>query len=260
MKPKVAILFAEGTNFEVETKYAFEKAGASAQILPMSEVLARPKMLESFQLIDFPGGFSYGDDLLSGKIWANQVRRYLMEEVKKILKKGRLIIGVCNGFQALIRSGLLPEFGVLNKSFGLIINEKQKFECRWVRLSMRKNRCVFLVGDDLIFGDMTVEHGEGRFISDNKSLLDKLKDNKQIVFQYANENYQETDIYPDNPNGSFFSIAGICDPTGQILGMMPHPEHYIEKFQHPNWRRRKTDEAPFGLTIYKKAVDFLKKS
>lgn len=259
MKPKVAILFAPGTNFEEETKYAFERAGATADILPMAEVLARPKILRKYQLFDFPGGFSYGDDLLAGKIWANQVRIYLLEEINKFLKKGGIIIGVCNGFQVLVRSGLLPGFGNLFKTAGLVFNEKQKFECRWVRLKMQNSRCVFLkniIGS----GELPVQHGEGRFVVSGKSILKKLIDNKQIVFQYVDKFGKPTDEYPDNPNGSVYAVAGICDGTGQIFGMMPHPEHFVESWQHPNWRRKSVQDTCFGLKIYKKAVDFLKKN
>jgi len=258
-RPKVAILFAPGTNFEEETKYAFEKAGAKADILPMSDVLAKPSLLKKYQLIDFPGGFSYGDDLLAGKIWANQIRIYLLQELTKFLKKGGIIIGVCNGFQVLMRSGLLPGFGQLHKTAGLIFNRRQKFECRWVRLKMQNSRCVFLK-KVIENEELPVEHGEGRFVVSGKSVLLKLIDNKQIVFQYVDKFDKPTDKYPDNPNGSVSAVAGICDDTGQIFGMMPHPEHFVENWQHPNWRRRKMTDECFGLKIYKAAVNFCKKN
>lgn len=258
MKTKVAILFAPGTNFDEETKYAFEKAGAVADILPMSQLLGSPKILGNYNILDFPGGFSYGDDLLAGKIWANQVRIYLLPEINKFIRKGGLIIGVCNGFQVLMRSGLLPGFGLLHNTAGLIYNEKNKFECRWVRLKMKDSRCVFFKNTALDGGELPVQHGEGRFVTANSSIMQKLIDNKQIVFQYADEAGKPTASYPDNPNGSMYSIAGICDTTGQIFGMMPHPEHFVEDWQHPNWRRKKNKGTCFGLSIYKQAVDFCK--
>lgn len=259
-KPKVSILFAPGTNFDEETKYAFEKAGAQADIVPMSIVLKNPKMINKFQILDFPGGFTYGDDLLAGKIWANQVRIYLLEEISKFLKKGGIILGVCNGFQALVRSGLLPGFGDLFKTAGLIFNKKQKFECRWIKFKMIKNRCVFLQDAAIETGELPIQHGEGRFLVSDKTVLKKLIDNDQIVFQYTDANGRGTVSYPENPNGSIYSIAGICDTSGQILGTMLHPEHFVEGWQHPNFRRKKIKGEFVGLKIYKSAVDFCKKN
>lgn len=258
MKPKVAILFAPGTNFDEETKYAFEKAGAIADIIPMTELLADTRMLNRYQIIDFPGGFSYGDDLLAGKIWANQVRIFLSEEISKFLNNGGLIIGVCNGFQVLMRAGLLPGFGELHKTAGLIFNKKQKFECRWVKLKVKPNRCLFLQDGDIDLGELPVQHGEGRFVVSGSGVLNKLIKNKQIVFQYADNSGKPTDSYPANPNGSSTAIAGICDESGQIFGMMPHPEHFIEDWQYPNFRRGKIKEPCFGLKIYKQAIKFCK--
>lgn len=259
IKPKVAILFAPGTTFDEETKYAFELAGARADILPMTEVLAGSTLLRKYQILDFPGGFSYGDDLLAGKIWANQVRFYLKEEIDKFLKKGGLIIGVCNGFQVLTRAGLLPGFGQTFKTAGLIYNEKQKFECRWIKIRMRPNRCIFLKDANIDIGELPVQHSEGRFVVAGKAVLKKLTCNRQLVFQYVDKDGKVTDSYPDNPNGSNAAIAGICDTSGQILGMMPHPEHFVENWQHPNWRRNGEEKKScFGLEIYKAAVEFCK--
>lgn len=252
-KPKVAILKAEGTNFHEETKEAFEKTGAKAQIILMSEILKTPKLLQKFQILDFPGGFSYGDDLYSGKIWANEINAYLREEIDRFLKKGNIIIGVCNGFQVLVRSGILPGFGNNNETIGLIKNQNDKFECRWIRIRSQKNRCVFL-NENIEDIPITVEHGEGRFIVKDEQVLNTLIKNGQIVFQYIDKTKNPTMEYPDNPNGSTFSIAGICDTTGQVLGMMPHPEHNMFKYQQPNWRRN--DLKPFALTIYKQAVTY----
>lgn len=259
MKAKVAILFAPGTNFDEETKYAFEKTGARADILPMTQLLAKPTILQEYNLIDFPGGFSYGDDLLAGKIWANQVRIYLLEEINKFIKRGGLIIGVCNGFQVLMRSGLLPGFGQLHETAGLIYNKKGKFECRWIRLKARNSRCVFLKNTSVNNGELPVQHGEGRFVVAKSSIMQKLIDNKQIVFQYIDKMGKTTATYPDNPNGSMYGIAGICDLSGQIFGMMPHPEHFVEDWQYPNWRRKRNANGNcFGLEIYKAAVDYIR--
>lgn len=254
MKPKVAILKAEGTNFDEETKWAFELAGANAQIILMSEVLKNPKKLLSFQILDIPGGFSYGDDLYSGKIWANEINAYLKEAIQVFLKKNNLVIGVCNGFQVLVRTGLLPGFGQENKEIGLIFNKMQKFECRWVRVKVNNNASKFLRNEDLE-GYLPVEHGEGRFIVKNKKTLDTLKMNKQLVFKYINADGIDATDYPENPNGALESIAGICDTTGKIFGMMPHPEHHMVYYQYPNWRKKKED--PIGLKIYKNAVNYV---
>ncbi len=253
MKPKVAVLKADGTNFDEETVYAFQMAGGDVDLLLMTELIKKPKILQKYQLLDFPGGFSYGDDLYSGKIWANEINAYLRSAIDKFLKKGSLIIGVCNGFQVLVRAGLLPGFGKFNQTVGLINNEKGKFECRWINIRSQKSRCKFL-NRDIVNVPLTVEHGEGKFIVKDESVLAALIENKQIVFQYIDSEDKPTMNYPDNPNGSIYSIAGICDLTGQILGMMPHPEHNMFFYQQPNWRRGK--RLSYALEIYKNAIKY----
>ncbi len=259
LKPKVVILKAEGTNFDEETAYAFNQAGGNTRILLMSEVLKTPNVLRKFQILDFPGGFSYGDDLYSGKIWANEINAYIRPELDKFIKKGGIIFGVCNGFQVLVRAGILPGFGEFNQTIGLIINKQAKFECRWINLRLEESRCKFLEKSKILQGPLTVEHGEGRFIIRDKGILNTLLNNKQIVFRYIEADGMPTENYPDNPNGSSHAIAGICDTTGQVLGMMPHPEHFMKYWQYPNWRREK-HLKPFGLEIYKSAISYLKKN
>lgn len=257
MKPNVAILKAEGTNFDEETFEAFNLAHANAKILLMSEVLKKPSVLSGFEILDIPGGFSYGDDLYSGKIWANELNSHLKYALAGFIKRGGLIIGVCNGFQVLVRCGILPGFGTLNETIGLIYNQKNKFECRWVNIKLQDNRCVFLNGQTLE-GMLPVEHGEGRFIVKDDAVAKKLRDNQQIVFQYCDSLGAPTQTYPFNPNGSVQAIAGICDTSGQVFGMMPHPEHFMYDYQYPNWRREKKE--PFGIKIYENAVAFLKRN
>ncbi len=255
-KPRVAILKAEGTNFDEETKWAFDLAGGRADIILMSEVLQKPQILFKYQLLDLPGGFSYGDDLYSGKIWANEILSYLSDVIQKFISKNGIIIGVCNGFQVLVRAGLLPGFGKPNENIGLIFNQRQKFECRWIKIKFQKSNCIFLKKD--LIGFLPVEHGEGRFIVKNKTILERLKKNGQIVVEYVDSRNLPSKSYPDNPNGSTLAIAGISDTTGQIFGMMPHPEHHMVYYQYPNWRTEKVD--PIGFQIYKTAIDYLRKN
>lgn len=226
-------------------------------------------MLSDFHILALPGGFSYGDDIASGKIFANELRFKLADSLRQFITDGKLIIGICNGFQILVKSGLLPGTrpdGTLPNRIGkcaplrdtsLIINDSGKFEARWVYLKPA-GKCVWTKGLNKIIY-LPVAHGEGKFITEDKSVLNRLKKNKQIVFQYCNAKGELTG-YPDNPNGSLESIAGICDETGRVFGLMPHPERHVLAAQHPrNWDR---SSAIFGdgLQIFKNGVDYIKKS
>jgi phosphoribosylformylglycinamidine synthase I len=249
-KVKVLMLRAPGTNRDVDTQIAFEKAGAEViDSALVNELTRQEKRLADYQIMVIPGGFTYGDDISAGKIMANEIRLALGEEIKKFVADGRLVLGICNGFQVLVKTGILP--GIAGKSaqpVTLTNNDSGKFECRWVYLKAnKKNPCVFTKGIDMIY--VPIAHGEGKLVAE-AGMLEKLN----IVMQYVNENGKTAAGYPYNPNGSVNDIAGICDPTGRIFGMMPHPEDFIRWTQHPRWTREKERKDLYGLQIFTNAV------
>lgn len=256
MKPKVLVLKADGTNRDEEMAYAFNIAGADSKIVHVNELRTGCEKLSEYQILALPGGFAYGDDIVSGKILAIELTSFLGTEMKKFIeRKDTVIIGVCNGFQVLVRTGLLPfrKFGEMEVS--LTNNDSGHFECRWINLKVEKSKCKFLeglIGEKVIY---PIAHGEGKFITDEKTLKE-IEDEGLVVFRYCDENGNPTMKYPQNPNGAMNSIAGICDTTGRILGLMPHPECFIRKEQHPNWRRGKVKVD--GLPLFENIVNFVK--
>lgn len=243
-KPRVCILRADGTNCDVELFYAFEKFGGNPEFVHVNELRRKEKSLKDFQILALPGGFSYGDDIASGKIWAVELVSFLKDELEKFIEKKGIIVGICNGFQVLIRTGLLP-FGNLGKMDATLApNDSGHFECRWIRLKPEKSRCVFLQGGYDV-GWFSVNHGEGKFLA-NTETLKKIEAQKLVAFRYV-----------DNPNGSLNDIAGICDPTGRVFGMMPHPEKFVDTTQYPNWRREKIVK-PHGSPIFENIIKFVK--
>lgn len=256
LKPKVCVLRSAGTNCDQETKAAFSLAGASAELMHINNLVAHRRTLDDFHILALPGGFSYGDDIASGKIFANELRFKLVDSLRKFIADGKLIIGICNGFQILVKSGLLPGDVNFSQTTSLIINDSGKFESRWVYLKLGGADCVWTKGLKKIIY-LPVAHGEGKFVVADKQLLNRLKKNNQIVFQYSNA-VGNLSGYPDNPNGSVENIAGICDKTGRIFGLMPHPERHICPAQHP--RKDKLKKEADGLQIFKNGVNFIKKN
>lgn len=268
VKPKVCVLRSAGTNCDQETAAAFKIAGANTESLHINSLVSGAKTLDNFHILALPGGFSYGDDIASGKIFANELRFKLADSLRKFIADGKLIIGICNGFQILVKSGLLPGAAELKQDTSLIINDSGKFEDRWVYLKPA-GRCAWTKGLEKIIY-LPVAHGEGKFVTRDKNVLNRLKKNKQIVFEYCDAQGKLSG-YPDNPNGSIENIAGICDETGRILGLMPHPERHIFSAQHPrNWNlKSKSGDGlwlcqedgkplPPGLQIFKNGVKYVK--
>jgi phosphoribosylformylglycinamidine synthase I len=263
-RPKVCILRAAGTNCDAETGFAFLKSGANPEFLHINRLIAQDKSLSDFHILAIPGGFTYGDDISAGKILANELRFKLAEDIKKFIAEGKLILGICNGFQVLVKSGLLPGTDALKQEASLIINDSGKFEDRWVYLRsqvagrMSQVKCIWKKDlPEVIY--LPVAHGEGKFVVKDKEVLGRLKKNGQIVFQYCDEESRLSD-YPYNPNGSAENIAGICDKTGRILGLMPHPERHIESKQHPRWTGLKDRKEGDGLAIFKNGVEYARKN
>lgn len=254
--PKVCILKSDGTNCDVELAYAFEKAGGEARFIHVNQLRSKEVSLKDFQILAFPGGFSYGDDIASGKILAVEMVSFLKEELEKFKDKGGVIIGICNGFQTLIRTGLLP-FGNLGKMDATLTNnDSGHFECRWVRLSPHKESVSpFLAGIEEI-GWYSVNHGEGKLIA-NTETIRKIENSGLVTFRYVDQTGHMTQKYPANPNGSTNAIAGITDPAGLVFGMMPHPEKFVDITQYPNWRRE-TIIKPHGLQLFENIVEFVK--
>jgi phosphoribosylformylglycinamidine synthase len=248
-KVKVLMLRAPGTNRDVDTQIAFNKVGAEVASAPVTELFRKKKRLADYHIAVIPGGFTYGDDISAGRIMANEIRLRLGDDIKKFVADGRLVLGICNGFQVLVKTGILP--GINGKSaqpVTLTNNDSGKFECRWVYLKAnKKSPCVFTKGIDVI--GAPVAHGEGKLVAE-PGMLAKLN----IVVQYVDEKGNTGAGYPHNPNGSVKDIAGICDATGRIFGLMPHPEDFIRSTQHPRWTRQEPDEHLYGLQIFANAV------
>ncbi len=251
---KTLIMRAPGTNRDEETAFAFNKAGSATEIVHVNEIVAGVKRLADFQIVAFPGGFSYGDDLGAGKVQANELILKLSQEIVPFIERGGLVFGACNGFQVLVKAGILPGPASCGQTATLTNNDSGRFECRWVYLAANKNsRCVFTQDVDLIY--VPVAHGEGKFVAPTE-ILDRV----DVALYYADEAGQPCTAYPACPNGSMRAIAGITDATGRVFGLMPHPEDHINRQQHPRWTRVARNGAGNGLKIFQNAVAWVKKS
>jgi len=257
MPPRVLILRAPGTNCDEETRYAFEQAGGVAERIHILRLLERPPLADAFQILCIPGGFSYGDDLAAGRILANQIRHHLDESLRAFRESGKLILGICNGFQVLMKSGLLLENDDSGPVATLTWNDSGRFEDRWVTLRATGGRCAFLSGIDRL--ELPVAHAEGKFVTRNEPILSNLDTAGQLVLRYATKSSADPldpVAYPENPNGSMADVAGVCDPSGRVLGLMPHPERFIDPTQHPRWTREPVRDARDGLRIFQNAVGY----
>jgi len=253
-KPRVLVLRAPGTNCDEEAAFAWQQAGAMAETWHVGRLLESPDSLGSFQILTLPGGFSYGDDLGSGKILATRLGTVLGEPVRAFLDRGGLVLGICNGFQVLVKAGLLPgrsDIGAATLTF----NDSGRFESRWVRLLPSPGLSPFLDQTEPIA--LPVAHGEGKLVLADPGHLTQLEASGQVVLRYVDAHDQATATYPSNPNGSTGAIAGLCDPTGQIFGLMPHPERFLDPIHHPRWTRRGLDREGDGLRIFTNAVKAL---
>lgn len=269
IKPKVCTLRSDGTNCDEELFYAFEKFGASPEYVHVNQLRSKDKDLKNYQILALPGGFSYGDDIASGKVLAIELISFLKDQISNFVEKKNIVVGICNGFQVLVRTGLLPFRSIGTMDVTLAPNDSGHFECRWIKIRSEKSPCVFLSDPVSKYNDtgpsksgrvfqLPVNHGEGKFFTDDKT-LNKIEEENLIIFRYIDEENKPTQQYPKNPNGSLNAIAGICDPTGRILGLMPHPEKFVDITQHPNWRRF-PDRKPGGAAFFKNMINFVKNS
>ncbi|MFC1566481.1 phosphoribosylformylglycinamidine synthase subunit PurQ [bacterium] len=258
-KPKVIVLRTAGTNCDMETAFAFESLGANVDYVHINRLFKKEVKLIDYDLLALPGGFSYGDDVAAGRVLGNELKYRLYDEIKKFVKSGRLVIGICNGFQVLVKCGLLPGYDIVdNKQYvTLAFNESDVFECRWVHLKKSNSKSPFLKYVPEII-HLPIAHAEGKFITKNKKVLKYLIENKQIAFRYVDSDGNKGS-YPINPNGSIEDIAGICNEQGTVLGMMPHPERYLHFYQHPEWTSMKKEKYGHGYYIFQSAMEYLKK-
>ncbi len=253
MEPNALVLRAAGTNCERETAWTLRQAGAAADILHINELLREPARLRDYQLLAIPGGFSYGDDLGSGVVFANQLRSRLKPEIEKFIEEGKLMLGICNGFQVLLKAGLLTGRDVFDEPprATLSWNMSGRYEDRWVDLRIVSEKTPFVSGRKVV--SYPVAHAEGQFIAPD-ALLDELEQDQQVVFQYVDADGRPTQEFPANPNGSSRAIAGICSKSGQVLGLMPHPERNIRHFHHPEWKRIPKRQWGDGFELFQNAV------
>jgi phosphoribosylformylglycinamidine synthase subunit PurQ / glutaminase len=250
-QPRILILRAPGTNCDAETAHAFRLAGGEAEVLHLNRLLESPRLAADYQVLCIPGGFSYGDDVAAGKIFANQIRHHLAEVLSDFRAADKLILGICNGFQVLIKSGLLDVDDSQGPTASLTWNDCGHFMDRWVGLQNVGDRCVFLQG----MGDfvLRVTCAEGKFVTRDAESLERLDQNGQLVLRYADVGGMQS---PYNPNGSVADVAGVCDTTGRVFGLMPHPESYIDFTQHPQWTRREDRGDGEGLAIFRNAIRY----
>lgn len=257
MSVRTLVLTGFGINCDRETVTAFQRAGAQAESIHLNDLIESPERMSQFHILAIPGGFSFGDDVASGKILANRMRNRLGGALKEFVDAGKLVIGICNGFQVAVKMGILPYFdGAFTQEVTLTHNDSSRFENRWVNL--RKDSatsCVWLNGSETL--ELPIRHGEGKFLAKDDSTLKRLSDNGQIALRYATTDGDPAGgIFPANPNGSTDDIAGICDPSGRLFGLMPHPEAFLDRTNHPQWTRQTLPDEGAGLSLFRNGVAF----
>lgn len=265
--PKVCVLRAPGTNCDSETAYAFDSCGGKSERIHLFQLIEQPQRLDEFQVLCVPGGFSYGDDIGAGVVFASALRGHLGDAIRRFLSADKLTLGICNGFQVLLKAGILP--GGTPEAISaerdqaeatLTWNLNGKYTARWVHLKVNAPGNVFLKGIDEL--DLPIAHAEGRIVVRGKEVLSDWKSKNQIALTYSEWKSEEgqsnpiNDRWSANPNGSTMDIAGLGDPTGRVLGLMPHPERFLFGTQHPQWTRLGLTGDGAGRKIFQNAVDY----
>jgi phosphoribosylformylglycinamidine synthase subunit PurQ / glutaminase len=249
LAPRALVLRAPGTNCDLETAHAFERAGGIARRVHVQALAERPAAADDYQILCIPGGFSYGDDVASGRILALELVTRLSDMLLRFRDRGGLVLGICNGFQVLLQTGLLLTDEAGQRQATLAHNRSGRYVDRWVRLRCQPGNCVFLHG--LTTLELPVAHAEGRFVARSAADLESLAAAGQLPLRYA----ADAGGVATNPNGSVADVAGSCDPTGRVFGLMPHPERFINATQHPAWHGRlDPDAAGSGLAVFVNAV------
>ncbi len=251
--PKTLILRAPGTNCDEETAFAFKLAGAVTKMVHINELVSGRKALADYQILVIPGGFTYGDDISAGRILANEIRLKIGKQLHEFTDQGNLVMGICNGLQVMVKAGILPPFANgTSPELTLAPNDSGKFECRWCYMrASESSPCIFTKDMGIMY--LPVAHGEGKVIT-----KPKVWDHASIAVQYCDENGNIEADYPHNPNGSEQNIAGICDKSGRIFALMPHPERYVVGTHHPRWTREGLRESGDGLQMFVNAVNWIK--
>ncbi|OAI54712.1 phosphoribosylformylglycinamidine synthase [Planctomycetaceae bacterium SCGC AG-212-F19] len=252
-QPRVLILRAPGANCDLEAQAAFEMAGAKAERVHVNRLREDPALLKQYQVLVVPGGFTYGDDVAAGKILAMQLTHFLADALHQFRAADKLILGICNGFQVLLKAGLLVQPDDSGPLATLTHNTSGRFEDRWIHLQVRPGKCPFLKDIDRLY--LPVAHGEGNFRVKEQWILQGLEEAGQVVLRYV-DGAGQPGAYPVNPNGAQGDVAGICDPSGRVLGLMPHPERHVLPTQHPQWTRRGLAAEGEGLRLFRNAVQF----
>lgn len=247
---RAMVLRAAGTNCDRETVAALELAGATADRCHVNRLCERPGVLAGYGVLVVPGGFSYGDDVMAGRIFGNQLRLKAGEALAGFIARGGVILGICNGFQVLVASGLLPGGDAAGR-VTLSGNASAKFEARWVHLRAATSRSPLLEEGEVV--TLPVAHAEGRLLAADGAAVQALRDDGQVAFRYVAADGGPA-RYPDNPNGAVDDIAGLIDPTGRILGLMPHPERHVDRLQHPRWTRGDAPAEGDGLRYFRRAI------
>lgn len=259
--PTALIIRTAGTNCDRETAFAFEQAGAKVAYLHINRLLERPSLLHDYQMFAIPGGFSYGDDINSGRIFANQIVHHLTDELRRFVEAGKPIIGICNGFQVLVKTELLPGplAGQTGQTSTLTHNDSHRFIDRWVHLSPRSGKCVWTRDLPKIL-ELPIAHGEGKFVPSSEQVRRALWEQDQVALVYVRPDGSSAGgESPANPNGSVDDIAGVCDATGLVFGLMPHPERHVTPLQHPAWtRQRPLASEGVGSIIFRSAVGYVR--
>ncbi|MBM4016642.1 MAG: phosphoribosylformylglycinamidine synthase I [Planctomycetes bacterium] len=253
-RPRALVVRSAGTNCDAETAFVLEQCGATATIVPAEPFLARPAQLADYQLLAIPGGFSYGDDILAGKVFGLELATHAGEEIVKLVQRGGAAIGICNGFQILVQMGLLPGMA---KPFGapevtLTDNDVHKYQDRWVRMRVTSDRCAWLRKGETLAAPAA--HGEGKLVPRDATVRRRLHDEGHVVLRYVGPDGADDPPFPWCPNGAIDAIAGLTDRTGRILGLMPHPERHYFPWQHPTWTRDGLAEVTDGRRLFERGV------
>ena len=259
-RTRALVVRTAATNCEGETVRALRLAGADAELVHLNALLREPQRLAEASIFVVPGGFSYGDYVAAGRVFGYELQHGLAGELRAFVDAGGLVLGVCNGFQVLVETGLLerqePQVSAGVRRIALTGNASGRFECRWVTLQSEDSACPWLVPGELM--PVPVAHAEGRFLVRDAATLEDLRERRQIALRYVSvdaEGRVSEAAYPDDPNGSVEQIAGVCDSTGRVLGLMPHPERNLTPWEHPTWTRLGPRSEGEGLNFYRRMVE-----
>jgi len=253
VKPKVIIMRVAGTNCDAETEWAFRLAGGAPERIHINSIKKGEKRIKDYQVLVIPGGFSYGDDISAGKVLANEIRHNMSEEISRFMDDGKPVVGICNGFQVMVKAGILPYAGRQSVTLGW--NDSARFEDRWVYLKVEESASPFFRGLPPVI-KVPVAHAEGRLMAENDSVLKKIEEDRLVLFRYCAPD-GSAEGYPHNPNGSAHNIAGLTSANGLVVGMMPHPERALLRYLYPDWHRgRDGEEFGYGFRFFKNIMEY----